>query len=317
MIKISVVIPTYKRIALLQKCLHRLECQTLQPDDFEIIVISDGPDEQTRLLLANQFPRVRFEHLLQKKGPAAARNMGWQMATAALIAFTDDDCLPDSCWLEEIISNYHGEVDIAFSGTVEVPLSKHPTDFELNTAHLATAEFITANCACTKSALLKTGGFDDRFARAWREDSDLHFKLITANIYVKKISALVLHPVREAKRGVSVNEQRKGLYNALLYKKFPELYRRKIGYGAPWYYYAIIFCFAGMLISYLKEHEFLTALFMISWVGLTLFFIWKRVRNTSKSPGHIVEMIFTSFFIPFLSLFWQFYGAIKYRVLFI
>lgn len=315
--KISVVIPTYKRIGLLQKCLHRLVNQSFPAQDFEVIVVSDGPDEPTEHLLSSQFPNVKFNYLDEKKGPAAARNVGWLMASAPLIAFTDDDCLPDTRWLEEIWNAYNGEDLVAFSGKVEVPVSPKPTDFELNTAHLATAEFITANCVCTKRALVKTGGFDDRFALAWREDSDLHFKLITHQIPVRKIEALVTHPVRVAKMGVSVKEQKKGLYNALLYKKFPQLYRRKIGYGAPWYYYAIVFCFAAMLFELFRDKNFLAVIFAGCWISLTLYFCWKRIRNTSKSFSHITEMAFTSILIPFLSVFWQFYGSVKYRVLFI
>jgi len=46
-------------------------------------------------------------------------------------------------------------------------------------------------------------------------------------------------------------------------------------------------------------------------------FIFRRQRLTKLTFNHILEMVLTSLFIPFLSIYWQFYGAIKYRVLFI
>ena len=315
--KISVVIPTFRRAELLQKCLHRLQCQTFNQSEFEVIVVSDGEDLKTQKIIENQFPWVLYARLEQKKGPAAARNLGWKLASSPLIAFTDDDCLPDKRWLELIWNNYHGEQRIAFSGKVNVPVSNRPSDFELYTAHLATAEFITANCACTKETLICTGGFDERFEAAWREDSDLHFKLVRNNIPVLKIDALVTHPVRKARPGISLKEQEKGRYNALLFKKYPDLYRQKIGYGAPWYYYIIIFSFVAFIAAIITGSVMVSFWFFALWMLLTSYFIAKRLKSTSKSLGHISEMVYTSILIPFLSVYWQFYGAVKYRVLFI
>lgn len=38
----------------------------------------------------------------------------------------------------------------------------------------------------------------------------------------------ILHPVRKAPWGVSIKEQKKSMFNALLFKKHPELYKEKI-----------------------------------------------------------------------------------------
>src|SRR5690606_24890400 len=121
---------------------------------------------------------VNHIQTLEKNGPAAARNLGWNSAIYSLIAFTDDDCLPEPNWLENFVKSYKGEELIAYSGFTNVPLSPQPTDYELNIAHLQTASFITANCACTAKALIAVTGFDERFETAWREDSDLEFKFI-------------------------------------------------------------------------------------------------------------------------------------------
>jgi glycosyltransferase involved in cell wall biosynthesis len=319
--KISIVIPTYRRPKLLAKCLDALLHQTFDANDFEIIVVSDGPDEATRTLVTSQAvgKQVRMTHLnlREKKGPAAARNMGWMNAEGELIAFTDDDCVPDKEWLSDIWKSYDGSSEVAFSGTVVVPLSENPTDYELNTAHLETAEFITANCVCTKQALQRTGGFDERFALAWREDSDLHFKLLINHIPIHKIKALVVHPVRQAPWGVSLKEQKKGMFNALLYKKYPKLYEQRIRSRAPFNYYAMIASFAGVVIGLIAGSTWLVVISFALWLLLELSFISKRLRATSRAVNHVVEMIVTSLAIPFLSVYWQLYGAWKYRVLFI
>lgn len=316
--QISVVIPTYRRPELITKCLKALQRQTFDGLLFEIIVVHDGPGAITEKKITRSFPNVRYYSLKEKKGPAAARNYGWLIARGNLIAFTDDDCLPNKNWLKEVWSSYNGEEEIAFAGKVEVPLPEFPTDFELNTARLAEAGFITANCICTKSALLKVGGFDERFRMAWREDSDLEFKLLSENITVKRLdNALVVHPVRKAPWGISIKEQKKGMFNALLYKKFPFLYRQKIGETPPSSYYVMIMLFCGVIYGLTTGQ---TYIMKISITGYSVLFLWltfKRLKYTSRKIGHITEMLVTSMIIPFVSVYWQWYGAVKYRVLFI
>jgi glycosyltransferase involved in cell wall biosynthesis len=319
---ISVVIPTYCRPQLLTNCLKALLLQKFDRNQYEIIVVSDGPDDKTKKIFDDlagyKHPSLRFIQMPVKKGPAAARNCGWLSAKGRIIAFTDDDCLPDIHWLQEIVANCDPDEDVAITGKVIVPVSKRPTDYEQNTANLQTADFITANCACTKKALIKAGGFDEQFSMAWREDSDLEFKLINNNIPIKKIeSAVVVHPVRKSPWGVSIKEQKKTMYNALLYKKHPELYRKKIQSRSPVLYYLVIAGFLLMITGLLVGRQHLAIYGLVAWTSLTAFFIIKRLYSTKLSLSHITEMIVTSLVIPFTSVFWQWYGAVKYRVLFI
>jgi glycosyltransferase involved in cell wall biosynthesis len=323
-IEISVIIPTYKRPTLLENCIKALIDQNLDKNIYEIIVVSDGPDDETKNLVNTfkQFhPFLYYLHLTHKKGPAAARNLGWQNASGKIIAFTDDDCLPDKNWLSSLYQVYHNNSfrnEIACTGTIKVPLSALPTDYERNTSQLESAEFVTANCCCTRSSLEKVGGFDERFSMAWREDSDLEFKLLEYDIPIIKVEeALVIHPVRKAKWAVSIKEQKKGIFNALLYKKFPGLYRKKIQSSRPWNYYIITIAFCCLLVSVFFQSRILALVFAFFWLSLTIHFILKRLRSTAKTFEHVTEMIVTSFIIPFVSLYWQLYGAVKYKVLFL
>src|SRR5699024_4638144 len=162
--------------------LQALKDQTFEKSRYEIIVVSDGPDEKTTEAVQTWKKvsglAISYLHLQEKKGPAAARNMGWQHAEGGLIAFTDDDCIPDKSWLKSIDVACSRVDLLVLSSKLILAMPQNPNDFELNTSHLETAEFITANCACTKASLLKTGGFDERFAQAWREDSDFQFRTI-------------------------------------------------------------------------------------------------------------------------------------------
>lgn len=322
--KVSVVIPTYKRPALLKKCILALAKQEFPLGDFEIIVVSDGPDEKTRNMLHSidhvMLPFVQYITLPKNSGPAAARNAGWRKAKGRIVAFTDDDCLPQPAWLSSIWQRYTKSSCpryIAYTGKVVVPLSEQPTDFELNTSHLEKADFVTANCACTKKTLLRIKGFDERFKVAWREDSDLEFKLIENKIPIEKIhEAVVVHPVRKAQWGVSIREQKKTMFNALLYKKYPSLFREKIQPSPAWNYYGIVAGFITLMGGLFLQHKLLVIVGGTIYLGLTIAFIMRRLVQTSKSYPHVLEMITTSLVIPFISIYWTIYGSFKYRVLF-
>jgi glycosyltransferase involved in cell wall biosynthesis len=322
-LKVSVIIPTYQRPVLLKRCLEALISQDFPAKEFEIIIVTDGLDDETNNMLADChildiFPNIHCYSLPFKKGPAAARNAGWRIAKGSLILFTDDDCIPSVHWIRNYYNafQFYGECEIALTGKVIVPLPAAPTDFELNTANLETAEFVTANCACTKSCLELVNGFDEAFTMAWREDSDLEFKFLKENIPIKKIEeAIVIHPARKAAWGVSLKEQRKSMFNALLFKKHPQLYKQRIGSPALRNYYLIIALFITSIAEWLQGEKIVAFVCLLSWLYLMICFIKKRLSNASLSFKHVIEMIATSLLIPFVSVFWNLYGAIKFKVL--
>jgi GT2 family glycosyltransferase len=262
-------------------------------------------------------PTLRYVPAHDTDGPAAARNLGWRSAQGEIIAFTDDDCLPEPSWLREGVRAIQGGLDGA-GGQVIVPLSSHPTDFEKNTAGLMVSEFVTANCFYRRTALDTLGGFDEQFKTAWREDADLYFRMMENSYRVANVPrARVIHPVRHAPWGISLREQRKSMYNALLYKKHPHLYRKYIQAMPPMHYYALLGCVVLAFMFYLSGNQTLGSLMLAMWAGLTASFASKRLKGTSHAPAHVLEMVVTSILIPILSVFWRLYGAFYFRVLFL
>ncbi|MDR5857404.1 glycosyltransferase [Caballeronia sp. LZ062] len=321
--EVSVVVPTYRRPDMLERCLRAIIAQDYDKTRFEIIVCDDGPDEPTRsrvAALAREFeqgPRIRYVPVTATQGPAGARNAGWRASGAALIAFTDDDTIPDPHWLAAGVAALRAGAD-AVSGRIVVPLGPRPTDYEQDAAGLSHAEFATANTFVTRSALARVGGFDARFTSAWREDSDLQFELmrIGARI-VRSHDAMVLHPVRPARWGVSLSQQKKSQFDALLYKKHRSLFKTRIRSLPPLLYYAIIAALLVAVLALAKGNNTLAGVCLVAWLGMTAWFCFKRLKSTSLTPSHVLEMAWTSLWIPFLSVYWRIYGAVKFRVMFI
>jgi glycosyltransferase involved in cell wall biosynthesis len=318
---VSVIIPTFRRDALLERCLDAVIQQTLDSSAYEIIVVDGASQEKTKKLV-EQFaaetaqPAIRYLATEGNKGPAAARNLGWRSAASSLIAFTDDDCIPERDWLEKGVAAAGPGID-GVSGRVVVPLGYKPSDHELNVSFQGRAEFVTANCFYRKKVLEEAGGFDERFAKAWREDADLFFTLLKLNYrLVSAPEAVVIHPVRRGHWGISVREQSKSIFNALLYKKHPDLYKKKILNPFLAHYYAIIIFFLVFVMSIYFRMSFVGIPAFIFWISLTLFLCAKRLRRTSRSPGHVLEMLITSFLIPFFDVYWRLHGAVRFKVVF-
>jgi glycosyltransferase involved in cell wall biosynthesis len=318
--QVSVVIPTFRRPELLARCLAAISRQRLPAKQFEVIVADDAADDATRRqvesLACGEF-RPLYLPVVGHHGPAAARNTGWRDARGEIIAFTDDDCIPDSGWLAAGIEPFIDPAVIAVTGQTIVPLPPCPTDYERNVAGLEQSEFLTANCFCRRDVLLALGGFDERFTTAWREDSDLHFRLLDLGGNVRRVtSAVVVHPVRKGAFGISLCEQRKSLFDALLFRKHPRHFRERIRPTCPSHYYAILAAALIAIIAAARGHWFICLTATAIWLGLSIAFCLRRLRGTSHAPAHLAEMAVTSLLIPFLSIFWRLVGAVRYRVAF-
>ncbi len=114
--KVSIIIPTFNRVALLPRCVQSILTQTHQ--NIECIVIDDGStDSTTKLFLeGGEFAgdtRVRYERLQENQGVHVARNHGLDTATGDYVVFldSDDELLPHAVAraLEEVKRD--GEID--------------------------------------------------------------------------------------------------------------------------------------------------------------------------------------------------------------
>lgn len=317
----SIVVPTRGRPQLLNRCLASLVLQRFDPARYEIIVVDDGPGDDTRDVVAGwtahteaNGPQITYIPSMGPHGPAAARNHGWRAARGAIVAFTDDDTIARTDWLRNGVRAFEDGVD-AVCGRVVMPLAHTPTDYELDAKNLETAEFVTANCFCRKEVLESLGGFDERFRFAWREDSDLHFRLLDfqANI-VREPRAVMMHPIRPAGWGVSLSQVKKIQFDALLYKKHPRLYRRKIRAKPRWDFYLTVGALLVAVAATLAGAMGTAAVAGLVWLFMTGRFCVQRLRKTTKAPAHVAEMIVTSALIPPLAVFWRAVGALKFRV---
>jgi hypothetical protein len=121
--------------------------------------------------------------------------------------------------------------------------------------------------------------------------------------------------VRSRSWGTCLREEKKGVFNALLYKKYPRLYREHIERKPLWHYYVTVLAIAVLMLGVLSGMPALLWTGLPVWIILTLQFAYQRLRHTSHNLNHVSEMIVTSAFIPLLSVYYRLYGSVRYKTL--
>jgi glycosyltransferase involved in cell wall biosynthesis len=86
--KISVIIPTYNRAAVLMRAIDSVLQQSLAAT--EIIIIDDGSTDHTQSLIQSRYPQLLYFYQPQQ-GVSAARNYGITKAQSPWIALLDSD----------------------------------------------------------------------------------------------------------------------------------------------------------------------------------------------------------------------------------
>lgn len=119
---ISIIIPTYKRVEALHKCLEGIRCQTRVPD--EIIIIVRNTDHQTLQHLSLVKMANTKIVLIEKTGVIAALNQGIQQSNGSIVVLTDDDTVPHADWLELLERHYMLNPDIGGVGGRDIVHSR-------------------------------------------------------------------------------------------------------------------------------------------------------------------------------------------------
>jgi HAD superfamily hydrolase (TIGR01662 family) len=219
MIRYSVVIPTLGRPCL-NACLESL-ASAEGPGPQRVVLVDDrpgggGPPLHVPAELAEPVEVV----VAGGVGPAAARNLGWRHTDTPWVAFLDDDVRVRADWRTRLVQDLADRSPrvggVQGRITVPLPSGRRPTDWERGTAGLTQARWITADMAYRREALVESGGFDERYPRAFREDADLALRILAGGWTLEAGRRDTTHPVRDSSPWISIRAQAGNADDALM-----------------------------------------------------------------------------------------------------
>ncbi len=206
---VSVVINTYNRGWHLDRCLRALQQQTWK--SFEVVVVNGPSTDDTESRLKSWEGTLRLV-LTSSRVLSVSRNLGIAASRGEIVAFIDDDAVPNQNWLAELIPAFadpgvggagglvyrmNGR-DVEFRNGIldrkgwvrwDEPLPGFHFDWEEGYLNTVSGN----NCAFRRSALCHIGGFDERI-EYYHDEADVVMRLALAGFRtVHRPRAVVYH----------------------------------------------------------------------------------------------------------------------------
>lgn len=227
-LKVSIIIPTFGRPDMVAAAARSAARQKLPRGgtSLEVLVVDDGGRDDTAAALRG----IRGVKYARKEhgGPASARNFGARLAKGSILAFLDSDTQAEPGWLAAGVTRLGVEPGLfGVEGRV-LPLGPGAaTPFEEGVENLQGGRWLTCNLFVRRKEFLALGGFDERFKRPVREDSEFAFRAQdSGHSFAFEPKARVLHPVRKTGLGRYFFHAREGMYEALIERNHPRAYRQ-------------------------------------------------------------------------------------------
>ena len=292
--RVSVVVATRDRVGRLRKLLDSLAGQTLR--DFEVIVVDDGSARGTPELM-RRYREGEVEDGLELRdvrratagGPSAARNDGWPLARADLVAFVDDDCVATPGWLEALLAAAEAAPGAIVQGRTlpdpreESKLGPHARSLWVEEAG---PYYQAANILYPRALLEELGGFDAEAFPHVGEDTDLAWRALAAGAAIEWApDALVHHAVHDLAPAGALRIAARWTPSIRLFARHPELRAAHLTHGLFWkgsHYLLVRFLLALML----RRRSRWLALWLGAPYARNLL---ARVGGPAAAPSYLVQ----------------------------
>jgi serine acetyltransferase/GT2 family glycosyltransferase len=238
--RLSLIVATYNRPALLSRLLAQLERQTLDAAHFEVVVVDDGSREPASEALSAYAPAYALRVERQANaGAAAARHRGALLARAPVLVIVDDDMQVEPDFLAQhlalhegnpkrvVLGRIRGDPDLArmplFERWYQRMLDTLAEDVRTGRAVLRGGHLYTGNVSLRREDYLAVGGFDSTLGHS--EDSELGLRLEKAGVeFVFSEEAFSLHGSDHTSREKWRQRARRyGMYDHRIGRKHADL----------------------------------------------------------------------------------------------
>jgi len=233
----SVVIPTYNRWPILEKCLTALEDQAPsgEVEGYEVVVVDDGSTDGTPLRLREQAQRFPHLRLIEQDhgGPAEARNRGVDQARGDVIVFIDSDLVVTPVFLvsharalSRSWAQRSNRLCFTYGAVINTANFDQPSAERHKLRDLSWAYFATGNVAIDRAVLQQSGLFDTGFRLYGWEDLELGERLRQMGVQLVKCPEAVgyhWHPALSLAQVPDLIrvEQERAKMGLVFYRKHP------------------------------------------------------------------------------------------------
>lgn len=209
--RVSVIISTNGRLSSLSQLYQGLLRQTYQP--FESIIVTGPTMDGTHGLVAAwaKAGAVKVAHC-SDLNLSQSRNIGIRHAAGSLIAFIDDDAIPEPLWLKQLVAAFDSP-DVGGAGGVVFDPSGIAYEFRFSdcdrfgtAAHDLTAppddgnfplsarfpHFMGTNCMFRREALVGLGGFDEEY-EYFLDETDVCCRMVDTGLVLRQLGAAPVH----------------------------------------------------------------------------------------------------------------------------
>lgn len=237
--RISVVVPTYNRKAIVTRTLESLFAQDCPSDSMEILVVVDGSTDGSAEQLRGLDAPCDFRVIVQEnRGLAGARNTGLRAATGDVVLFLDDDmrCAPGLVSTHLEAHRRHQEVAcfgaLFFSPDSPRSLAAECFQREIGAVHLhprvpgdstwLREDCVFSNASVRRETLLAIDGFDESFRM--REDLELGERLFATGVRPVYLPNAIAHQYYEKTTADLLREAEAfAVYDLMLARKHPQM----------------------------------------------------------------------------------------------
>jgi len=208
-VRVSVVICTYNRAGSLDATLECLRHQTF--GDFEVVVVNGPSTDHTLVVLDPWRDRIKFVQN-EYRNLSISRNLGIRASAGDVVAFIDDDALPDAEWLRQALPGFEhpdtaGTGGIVFDHTglsLQWPYSACDRFGWVRTRrdapyddHCFPGSFVFpylqgTNALFRRDRLREIGGFDETYD-FYLDETDVCIRLIDSGWTLKQLADAAVH----------------------------------------------------------------------------------------------------------------------------
>ena len=185
MIKISVIIPTWRRAKELSEVCKALCSQSFKLSEFEVIICDSNSDDDTAEILKTYNNKINIVHFHSKvNAQSVKRNDGARISKGEILVFLDDDVVPSNELLDIYYNKHQESNNEVLLGLSLFSSSKaKKSNFIRYRNHrsikvikfsnnVPSKNFVSMNFSIKKSDFMKIGMFDENFVNYGGEDHD-------------------------------------------------------------------------------------------------------------------------------------------------